>query len=139
MKYIVYITINTKNNKMYIGVHSTEDPTLFDGYIGCGVNIFAPSTYKKDNKIHVKISYLKKLMIQSRQYGNILKLTNCEKHRTFISTHRSDVEVSAAYKPMEQVFIQIGKGQQDDPVYQMNTAEKDCLDTFMAARNQALV
>lgn len=48
---------------MYIGVHSTEDPTLFDGYIGCGVNIFAPSTYKKDNKIHVKISYLKKLMI----------------------------------------------------------------------------
>lgn len=32
---------------MYIGVHSTEDPTLFDGYIGCGVNIFAPSTYKK--------------------------------------------------------------------------------------------
>ena len=40
---------------------------------------------------------------------------------------------------MEQVFIQIGKGQQDDPVYQMNTAEKDCLDTFMAARNQALV
>lgn len=63
MKYIVYITINTKNNKMYIGVHSTEDPTLFDGYIGCGVNIFAPSTYKKDNKIHVKISYLKKLMI----------------------------------------------------------------------------
>lgn len=48
---------------MYIGVHSTEDPTLFDVYIGCGVNIFAPSTYKKDNKIHIKISYLKKLMI----------------------------------------------------------------------------
>ena len=39
---------------------------------------------------------------------------------------------------MEQVFIQIGKGQQDDPVYQMNTAEKDCLDTFMAARNQEI-
>ena len=65
--------------------------------------------------------------------------SNCEKHRTFISTHRSDVEVSAAYKPMEQVFIQIGKGQQDDPVYQMNTAEKDCLDTFMSARNDVLV
>lgn len=40
---------------------------------------------------------------------------------------------------MEDVFIQIGKGQQDDPVYVMNTAEKDCLDSFMAARNNALV
>ena len=40
---------------------------------------------------------------------------------------------------MEDVFIQIGKGQQDDPVYKMNTAEKDCLDTFMMARNNALL
>lgn len=40
---------------------------------------------------------------------------------------------------MEDVFIQIGKGQQDDPIYVMNTAEKDCLDSFMAARNNALV
>lgn len=47
--------------------------------------------------------------------------------------------MSAKYLPMEDVFIQIGKGQQDDPVYVMNTAEKDCLDSFMAARNNALV
>lgn len=47
--------------------------------------------------------------------------------------------MTAKYKPMEEVFIQIGKGQQDDPVYQMNTAEKDCLDSFMAARNNALL
>lgn len=47
MKYIVYLTINLVNNKIYIGVHKTEDPNIFDGYIGCGVNIFEPSTYKK--------------------------------------------------------------------------------------------
>ena len=52
MKYIVYLTINTKSkyknfNKIYIGVHQTEDPNIFDGYIGNGVYINKPSTYAK--------------------------------------------------------------------------------------------
>lgn len=50
MKYIVYLTINLKSyinglNKIYIGVHQTENPDIFDGYIGCGVYIQKPSTY----------------------------------------------------------------------------------------------
>ena len=47
MKYIVYITVNNVNDKVYIGVHKTEDPEIFDGYIGCGVKISMPSTYMK--------------------------------------------------------------------------------------------
>ena len=47
MKYIVYITICTANGKCYIGVHKTENPNTFDGYIGCGVYIDTPSSYKK--------------------------------------------------------------------------------------------
>lgn len=50
MKYIVYLTKNLKSkseglNKIYIGVHQTKDPSIFDGYIGCGVYINQPSTY----------------------------------------------------------------------------------------------
>ena len=45
MKYIVYQTINLKNNKIYIGVHKTINPEVFDGYIGCGIIITNPSTY----------------------------------------------------------------------------------------------
>lgn len=49
-KYIVYLTKNTKDqingiNRIYIGVHKTSDPEIFDGYIGCGVYINCPSTY----------------------------------------------------------------------------------------------
>lgn len=47
MKYIVYLTINTKNNKIYVGKHQVEDPDVFEGYIGCGINIYKPYTYKR--------------------------------------------------------------------------------------------
>ena len=47
MKYLVYLTLCIPNNKIYIGVHETVNPDVFDGYIGNGVNIFKPSSYKK--------------------------------------------------------------------------------------------
>ena len=46
MKYILYLTVNTKNNKIYIGCHKTNTPYTFDGYLGCGVIATRPSTYK---------------------------------------------------------------------------------------------
>ena len=46
MKYIVYLTTNIKNNKIYVGVHKTEDPDKFDGYLGNGVNRNSPSSIK---------------------------------------------------------------------------------------------
>lgn len=47
MKYIVYLTTNIVNNKIYVGVHATNIDS-FDGYLGCGVNINNPSSYKNN-------------------------------------------------------------------------------------------
>lgn len=47
MKWILYQTICLANKKIYIGYHNTEDPDVFDGYLGCGVYIQRPSSYKK--------------------------------------------------------------------------------------------
>ena len=47
MKYIIYITTNKINNKIYIGYHETENPEIFDGYLGCGVYANSPKTYNK--------------------------------------------------------------------------------------------
>lgn len=45
MKYIVYQTTNLINNKIYIGVHMTEDPTVWDFYLGDGCFANRPSSY----------------------------------------------------------------------------------------------
>lgn len=49
MKYIVYETVCKTNNKIYVGVHSTENPEIFDGYLGCGCYIYRPATYQNAN------------------------------------------------------------------------------------------
>lgn len=50
MKYIVYLTTCLVNSKIYVGVHQMENPNEFysdGGYLGCGVFISRPATYKK--------------------------------------------------------------------------------------------
>lgn len=51
--YIVYLTINTTNRKIYVGVHETKN-NIFDGYIGNGINIYQPSTNKFPKTIFQK-------------------------------------------------------------------------------------
>ena len=62
-KWIVYLTINKVNKKIYVGVHKTKDPTIFDGYIGCGVYITQPYTYKNP-KTHFQYA-VKKYGVQN--------------------------------------------------------------------------
>jgi hypothetical protein len=50
MKYIVYLTTNLKSringvNRIYVGVHSTEDPGVFDKYLGDGVYTDQPASF----------------------------------------------------------------------------------------------
>lgn len=48
-KYIIYLTLNTVNKKIYVGYHYTEQPYGYDSYLGCGVVANRPSTYKRAN------------------------------------------------------------------------------------------
>ena len=45
MKYIVFLTTGLKSNRNYIGVHKTENPSEFDGYLGDGINIGKASSF----------------------------------------------------------------------------------------------
>ncbi len=46
-KWIVYLTINKVNNKIYIGYHGINDINVNDLYLGNGVIASKPSSYKK--------------------------------------------------------------------------------------------
>ena len=61
MKYIVYQTTNKENGKLYIGVHKTENPDIFDGYIGNGIYV----GYSLENPKTVYQYALKKYGYQS--------------------------------------------------------------------------
>jgi hypothetical protein len=74
--YIVYLTINTKNRKIYIGVHETNDDNIFDGYIGNGINIYHPSTNKFPKTIFQKA--VKKYGFDSFQRITLFKFNNME-------------------------------------------------------------
>lgn len=66
--------------------------------------------------------------------------SNLEKHRTYIATHRNDIDMSAQYNAYEDVFIQIAKGSEggkDDPIFHLTKGEQVCLENFLAARNNA--
>lgn len=43
MKYILYCTTNIINKFIYVGWHKTENPDVFDGYLGNGIRINNPS------------------------------------------------------------------------------------------------
>ncbi len=78
-----------------------------------------------------------KIKIQSGLYGDI-ELTFND-----ITTHRVDDSYTALFKPMEQTFISIGKGEGNGAVketmYKMDTLEKNLLRNFLEVRNQGLL
>ena len=45
MSYIIFLTVNTKRDKTFLGLHETENPEIFDGYLGDGIWINQPSTF----------------------------------------------------------------------------------------------
>lgn len=69
--------------------------------------------------------------------------SNVEKHRNYIAVHRNDISFSAQFAAMEDVFISIGKGDGNgnlkETIFKMNKKEKDVLESFLLARNNALL
>lgn len=68
MKYIVYCTTNKVNNYIYIGVHKTENPDIFDYYYGCGV-------WKNDKKTYIHPKTKFQYAIKEFGFSNFIRNT----------------------------------------------------------------
>lgn len=68
--------------------------------------------------------------------------SNVERHRGYLSTHRNDASYSALYAAYEDTFIKIAEDNRDgkkETIYRMDKLEKNLLENFLTARNQALI
>lgn len=81
-------------------------------------------------------------MPEMHEEGYTKYQSNIEKHRTYISMHRCDIDASSQYLAMEDVFISLSKGKdggKDEVTYQMKGMHKTLLDSFMEVRNNKLL
>lgn len=65
LKYIVYVTVNLCNGKLYFGVHRTN-PDIFDGYIGCG--IYRQSNAIKKYPLHTAVKNMGMITLEELLY-----------------------------------------------------------------------
>lgn len=93
MKYIVYLTTNKINGKIYVGVHRTN-PDIFDGYIGCGI------THKDKKKGRTK-----GFPAAVRKYG----YENFERKTLYIFPDTEEGKLAAYEKEAEIVNIEFVK------------------------------
>lgn len=77
LKYIIYLTTNFVNDMIYVGVHSLENPDVFDGYLGSGtVLLQAIKKYGKNQFIRETLftyetpeeAYLKEVEIVDEEF-----------------------------------------------------------------------
>jgi hypothetical protein len=65
-------------------------------------------------------------------------LSNTETHRNYISRNRGGSDWSADYALREEIFIADGKKGKEE-IYRMNKKEKDCMDSFLFARENNMI
>lgn len=111
--YIVYCTTCTENGKIYIGVHKTKDPNIFDGYIGNGLeigwNIKNPKTafqraVKKYGYSKFKRSTLYVFNTEEEAYNKEAEIVNLEfvKRKDNYNTALGGIHPGTMYKSLYQ-------------------------------------
>ncbi len=96
-----------------------------------------------DYSKYVDIRFLKKGRItrfrsnyfpELSERGYTKYTSNTETHRNYMSRHRASESVSADFKIKEKVYLELAK-KDGKEYFKLHSHEKDCLDTFMYARN----
>ena len=128
MKYIVYLTINTKSkinglNRIYVGVHKTEDPDTFDGYLGNGVYIYRPSSY-----MHPKTHF----QFAVKKYGikNFIRTT-----LKVFDNEEDDLSIEAFENQDDALIFQSAMNYPEPPAPQSTSKQSSFKTSSITSRN----
>jgi len=86
--------------------------------------------------------WISNYMPELHEEGHVKWQSNAERHRGYISTHRNDASYSALYAAYEDRFVKLADdtdGKHRETIYRLDKLEKNLLDNFLTARNQALL
>ena len=121
MKYIVYKTTCLVNNKIYVGVHQTKNPEIFDGYLGRGL-------YKNHSK-YIK-NPIAPFHYAVKKYG----FENFKRETLFVFDFREDAYNKEAEIVNEEFILRddtynvaiggVGRPKPSRPVYQFDFTGK---------------
>lgn len=116
IKYIVYLTTNIINNKIYIGVHKVANKK-FDYYIGCGVYSNIASTY---NHPKTKFQYAVK------KYGpkNFIRKTIAEFDNEDDAYYLEELIVNTEFLSRSDVYNMIPGGKTTEKTTYLNPSIK---------------
>lgn len=101
MKHIVYQITNLINDRIYIGVHATKNPDVFDGYLGSGkimkqaIDKYGKNTFIRET-LHcfenLKEAYLKECTIVNEDFVNREDTYNLSLggYGSFLGQHHSE-------------------------------------------------
>jgi hypothetical protein len=89
-----------------------------------------PRFVKKGRVTRFRSNYFPELS----ERGYTKYTSNTETHRNYMSRHRASESVSADFKIKEKVYLELSK-KDGKEYFKLHSHEKDCLDTFMYARN----
>jgi len=89
-----------------------------------------PRFLKKGRVTRFRSNYFPELS----ERGYTKYTSNTETHRNYMSRHRASESVSADFKIKEKVYLELAK-KDGKEYFKLHSHEKDCLDTFMYARN----
>lgn len=99
--------------------------------VGNDFSAYVDPRFLKKNKVtRFRSNYFPELS----ERGYTKYTSNTETHRNYMSRHRASESVSADFKMKEKVFLELAK-KDGKEYFKMHAHEKDCLDTFMYARN----
>lgn len=122
MKYIVYLTINTKSKinghlRIYVGVHQTENPDIFDGYIGGGCWVNKASSFKYPKT---------PIQCAVKKYGadSFVRITLFE-FDTVEEAYKKEAEIiTEDFVKQSHVYNVIGDVVENKPLYQFDLQGK---------------
>ena len=120
----IYLTINTKNNKFYVGKHTTD--SLKDGYIGSGHHLVkAINKYGKDSFTHYRLCFFSNSEDAYKEEALIVDYGYIERYRNRLQiTYNLKLGGFDGNTPSEETRKKMSESKRENTTYDLKRVDE---------------